>query len=150
MKKSEKLLLMDIFISTRKLQKTQGEIQIGQLIFLIRQQLTMSQHFLAKKAKVPQSTISRIEAGRLRPNLRTLDKIFNALFCRLLISAVPYEDLQIVRQKQARKKAEQKVNYLLGTMALEKQKPDPRFARELIEEEEKKLLQANSKKLWEE
>jgi len=149
-KKSEKLLLKEIFRSAKNLQRIQGEIAIGQLISLIRFQLRISQRLLAKKSKVPQSTISRIEAGALNPTILTLDKIFNALSCKLIFSAFPYENLETIRKRQARKKAEKKINYLIGTMALEKQKPDQKLIKELIEEEEKKLLNSKSDDLWEE
>lgn len=149
-KKSEKLLLMEIFQSAKKLKKAQQDISIGQLISLIRHQLRISQRVLAKKSKIFQSTISRIESGVLKPNILTLHKIFDALSCNLVISALPYKDLETIRKKQARKKAEKKINYLLGTMALEKQKPDQKLIKELIEEEEKKLLYSDKDDLWEE
>ncbi|NGX32069.1 MAG: hypothetical protein K1060chlam4_00107 [Candidatus Anoxychlamydiales bacterium] len=148
MKKSEKLFLLDIFKSSKNLQKVQQNISVGDLIGLIRRQLGMSQRVLARKSKVYQSTISRIESGVLSPNIDTLNKLFEALSCSLIITARPYEDLDKVKIKQAYKQAEKKVNYLLGTMALEKQRPDQRFIEEQIEEEKNKLI--NSKDLWDE
>jgi transcriptional regulator with XRE-family HTH domain len=149
-KKSEKLLLNEIFQSAKNLEKTQQDISIGQLISLIRLQLRMSQRSLAKRSKVPQSTISRIESGILNPNIMTLNKIFQALCCKLLFSALPYDDLETIRKEQAHKKAEKKINYLLGTMALENQQPDQKLIQELIEDEEQKIFQSNSSNLWEE
>ena len=149
-RKTEKLLLDEIFKSAKKLEKIQQDINIGHLIALIRFQLKISQHSLAKKSKVPQATISKIETGIINPNILTLNKIFNALSCKLILSAVPYENLDIIRHKQARKKAEKKINYLLGTMALEQQSPDSKFIQELINEEEKKILESNKNDLWKE
>ncbi|OGN61262.1 MAG: hypothetical protein A3F40_02915 [Chlamydiae bacterium RIFCSPHIGHO2_12_FULL_27_8] len=148
MRKSEKLLLFEIFKITKNLQKIQLGISFGKLILLIRNQLRMSQRALAKRSKVYQSTISRIESGALNPNTDTLIKLFEALFCNLVISACPNEDFEKIKIKQAYRQAEKKVKYLLGTMALEEQKPDADFIREQIEEEKNKLLY--SKDLWDE
>lgn len=148
MRKSEKLLLLEIFKASKNLQKIQQNISVGQLMALIRRQLNMSQRVLAKKSKIYQSTISRIESGALSPNIDTLNRLFEALSCNLIISVSPYENFDKIKIKQAYKQAEKKVNYLLGTMALEKQKPDQEFIREQIEEEKNKLL--NSKDLWDE
>jgi transcriptional regulator with XRE-family HTH domain len=148
-KKSEKLFLEEIFSYVKNLNKVQKGISIGLLLSLIRKQLGMSQKFLAQRAKVPQSTISRIESSFLEPNIATLRKIFDSLFCDLLITACPKESLEIIRQKQARIKAEKKIRYLQGTMSLEKQNPDHKLLIELIEEEERRLLTSPGFKLWE-
>lgn len=149
MKKSEKLFLKEIFSCIRSLNNVQKGVSIGQLLSLIRGQLKISQRILAKRAKVPQSTISRIESGHLESNIITLRKIFKALSCDLFITACPRENLDAICKKQARVKAEKKVRYLQGTMALEKQEPDQKMLMELIEEEEKKLLNSPGFELWE-
>jgi len=148
MRKSEKLFLLDIFKSSKNLQKVQQNISIGDLIGLIRRQLGMPQRVLARKSKIYQSTISRIESGVLNPNIDTLNKLFEALSCSLIITANPHEDFEKIKLKQAYKQAKRKVNYLLGIMALEEQKPDQKFIEAQIEEEKNKLL--NSKELWNE
>jgi transcriptional regulator with XRE-family HTH domain len=147
MKKSEKLLLREIFRSTKNLQKKQRALSIGNIMTLIRSQLRMSQRALAKKAKVPQSSISKIESGILNPNIATLHKIFNALSCNLILSVYPHDDLELIQKRQIRSVAEKKINYLIGTMALEKQKPDAKLIQELIKEEENKL-QASNYNIW--
>jgi len=148
-KKSEKLLLQEIFSCVRSLNKAQKGISIGLLLSIIRGQLGMSQRLLAKRAKVPQSTISRIESGHSESNITTLRKIFEYLSCDLFITACPRKNLEIIRQQQARAKAEKKIRYLQGTMSLEKQKPDHKLLKELIEEEEKQLLNSPGFELWE-
>ena len=149
MKKSEKLFLEEIFSCIKDLNNVQKKVSIGQLLALIRRQLKISQRILAKRAKVPQSTISRIESGHLWTNIITLRKIFDALSCDLFVIARPRENLDSIRRKQARIKAEKKVRYLQGTMALEKQELDPKMFSELIEKEEKKLLNSPGFELWE-
>lgn len=149
-KNSEKLLLMEIFKSAKKAYGIQHSISIGQLISLIRLQLKMSQRILAKRAKIPQSTISRIESKQFDPNIFTLRKIFEALSCKLVITAFSYVDLETILRKQAHKKAEKEIRYLEGTMALEKQQPNQKLLNELLKEKEKKLLDSDGRKLWEE
>lgn len=99
-KKSEKLFLEDIFTAGKALQKKQRGLSIGQLIPLIRKQLRMSQRILATRAKIQQSTIARIESGRLDPNISTLKKIADAMACDLLTTIVPRSDLEATRKNR--------------------------------------------------
>lgn len=145
-KKSEKLFLEDIFVAAKILQHQQRSLEIGLLISLIREQLLMSQRSLAKRAEVPQSTISRIESGSLQPNMSTLLKIMGAMDCDLLITAIPRCGLETTKKNQAHVKAEKKIRYLRGTMSLEKQEPDQRLLKELIDDEVK--IQLTSSHLW--
>ena len=149
-KKSEKLLLREIAKSARTLRQHQRGLEIGQLIALIRGQLTMSQRMLARRAKVPQSTISKIESGQLQPNVSTLQKILSSMECDLLITAVPRENLETILKNQAMAKAKRKIRYLQGTMSLEKQEPDQELLRELINDAMQELLESPGTELWEE
>ena len=125
-------------------------LTIGALIKSIRVQLGMSQKALAKRAGVPQSTISRIEQEERDANLSTLNKILGAISCDLVIVPLLEDSIDNIRRKQARKMAEKQVRYLKGTMNLEDQQPDPRFIAELIKQEEERLLQGPNFKLWDE
>jgi len=147
-KKSEKLLLEQIVDAGRTLLQNQRGLGIGQLIALIRKQLTMSQRALAKRSGVPQSTISKIESEYLQPNVSTLHKILSSLGCNLLITAVPRISFEEIRQRQATTKAKKRVEYLQGTMSLEKQTPNKNLLKEMIAEETKKLLESSSPDLW--
>ena len=148
-KKSEKILLEKIDKSAKSLQEEQRGLEIGQLITLIRGQLGMSQRALAKRASTPQSSISKIELGHLKPNIKTVEKILDALDCDLLITAIPRGNIESIREKQALKKAMQKIQYLKGTMSLEDQEPREELLKELLKEEVKSLLISSGKKLWE-
>lgn len=148
-KHSEKLLLDEIACSACDLRQKQRGLEIGQLIALIRNQLRMSQRALAKRAKVPQSTISNIESGRLQPNISTLKKVLNSMECDLLISVLPREELEVTRRNQAEAKAKRSIQYLEGTMSLEAQKPDNGLLQELIKEKIKNLLDSSGPELWE-
>lgn len=149
-KKSEKLLLEKIAKSAHDLQQEQRGLEIGQLIALIRSQLGMSQRALAKRAKIPQSTVSKVESGALKPNVATLQKILNSIDCDLLITPVQRNNSEETRKKQALKKARKKIQYLRGTMSLEIQEPNQELLKELIDEEVKNLLDTMTSKLWDE
>ena len=110
----------------------------------------MSQKALAKRAGVPQSTISRVEQEERDVNLSTLNKILSAISCELVIVPLLQDSIEAIRCKQARKMAEKQLRYLQGTMNLEDQQPDSRFIAELIQQEQKRLLEGPGAKLWEE
>ncbi len=150
MKKSEKIISEKIRRSAQALQKEQRGLGIGHLIALFRGQLSMSQRALAKRAHVPQSTISKIESGSLKPNISTLEKILAAMQCDLLITAVPHESLEVIKQHQAAVKAKKKIEYIQGTMNLEQQEPSKDFLQELLDDETKKLLESPNPSFWEE
>lgn len=147
---SEKLLVEEIMQATQKTRVALRGLTIGTLIKSIRVQLGMSQKALAKRAGVPQSTISRIEQEERDANLSTLNKILSAISCDLVIVPLLQDSIDIIRRKQARKMAEKQVRYLKGTMNLEDQQPDPRFIAELIKQEEERLLRGPNSKLWDE
>ncbi len=146
---SEKLMIEEVMLASYKLRSAIKGLSIGALIKSIRIQLGMSQVALAKRAKVPQSTVSRIEHGQRDMSISTLNKILESLSCDLLIAPLLKESIDAIRKKQARKVAEQHMRYLKGTMNMEDQEPDPRFIEELLRQEEEKLLQGPSSKLWE-
>lgn len=147
---SEKLLIEEITQAAQKTRVAIRGLTIGALIKSIRTQLGMSQKALAKRAGVPQSTISRIEQEERDANLSTLNKILGAISCDLVIVPLLEDSIDNIRRKQARKMAEKQVGYLKGTMNLEDQQPDPRFIAELIKQEEERLLQGPNFKLWDE
>jgi len=147
---SEKLLIEEVMQASHKTKIAVRGLSIGALIKAIRLQLGMSQKVLAKRAGVPQSTISRIEQEERDSNLSTLNKILSAISCDLVIVPLLQDSIEIIRRRQARKVAEKQVRYLKGTMNLEDQQPDSRFITELIRQEEERLLQGPNSKLWDE
>lgn len=147
---SEQLLIEEITKEGAKALQASRGLSIGSLIKMIRKQIGMSQEILARKAKIPQSTISRIEKGQGDPSLTTLRNILHSLECDLVVLPVLRESVSFIRRKQARKKAEAKVRYLLGTMHLEAQEPDKKFADALLKQEEEKLLKGPNSILWKE
>ncbi|MBX9831270.1 helix-turn-helix domain-containing protein [Candidatus Babeliales bacterium] len=147
---SEKLLLEEVSKLATALQGTTQSLSAGDFVKLIRSQLKMSQGALAKRAGLPQSTISRIEHNKTEPTLSVLSKIFNALSCSFVTAPALNKPIDIIRTQQARRIAEQRVQYLRGTMSLEKQEPDNHLLEELIKKEMEELLHASGSQLWEE
>ena len=147
---SEKFLIEEIMRAAQKARVAAKGLTIGALIKSIRTQLGMSQKTLAQRARVPQSTISRIEQEKRDPHLSTLNKILTAISCDLVIVPLLQDSIEAIRRKQARKIAEKQVRYLKGTMNLEDQQPDAKFIEELIKQEEERLLQGSNSKLWDE
>jgi len=145
---SEKLFLEELMQAAAKAAWAARGLSIGLLIKTIRTQLGMSQKALAKRASVPQSTISRVEKEVKNVTIPTLKKILNALCCDLLLVPLLREPIDAIRQKQSRKLAEQHIRYLKGTMNLEEQQPDSRLLEELLKQEEHRLLHSRGAKLW--
>lgn len=145
---TEKFLIDDVTQAARQVKYSSKALPLGALIKMIRVQIGMSQEVLAKRARVPQSTISRIERGNKDANLSTLHKILKALSCELVMVPMLLEPVDKIRKRQARKQALAQVEYLKGTMNLEGQEPDTRFVNALIEQEEQRLLQEDSNSLW--
>lgn len=147
---SKKLLIEEVRRASKKMKASMKGLSIGALTKAIRKQLGMSQEVLAKRAKVTQTTISRVEKAEKDISVSTLQKILRELSCELLLVPLLLESLDSIRRKQARKVAEKHMKYLKGTMNLEQQQPDPRFIQELLKQEEERLLQGSSIQLWEE
>jgi len=147
---SERLLIEEVMLAARKTRIVVRGLAIGALIKSIRIQLGMFQGELAKRAGVPQSTVSRIEQGQRDTSLSTLHKILGALSCDLVIAPLLQDSIDAIRRKQARKIAEKQVRYLKGTMNLEDQQPDSRFIEELLKQEEERLLKDPNVNLWKE
>jgi len=147
---SESLLIEEVMQTSQKIKVSLRGLSVGTLIRMIRIQLGMSQKVLAKRAKLPQATISLIEKGQRNASLSTLNKVLEAISCDLIIIPLLHDSIEKIRRQQARKIAEKHVNYLKGTMNLEDQQPDARFIEALIKEEEERLLRGSNARLWEE
>lgn len=147
---SEKLYLDEVSLAAKHLHQAVRKLHIGAFIKTIRKQLRMTQAILAKRAKLPQSTISRIEQEKIDATIPVLATIFEALSCELVVAPLLKESIDTICRKQARKIAERRVQYLRGTMNLEDQGPDKRLLEELIKKETEALLHNPGGNLWEE
>ncbi|MBI5881762.1 MAG: helix-turn-helix domain-containing protein [Elusimicrobia bacterium] len=116
---------------------------------LVRERLGMTQAQLAKRCGLPQSHIAKIESGTVDLQIGTLQRIFRALSCRLVLAPKPDKDLDELVREQARKVALQRVRRLTGTMAMEDQRPEEGMLEELVRAETEKLLRKRSSAIWE-
>lgn len=73
----------------------------GRLLRYARRNAGMSQAALGRKADVPQSTVARIELGRLSPRAVTLDRLLRACGHTLELGPVigADEDLSLIRDR---------------------------------------------------
>lgn len=145
---AERILLEEISKQATLLEQTLRNQDIADFIKIIRRHLKMSQSALAKRAHVPQSSISRIEKGYKTATLSTLYKIFEALSCDMVIAPRLRAPIETIRQSQAKKIAKKRTRYLQGTMNLEKQEPNQQLLQEITKQTEQDLLQGNGSSLW--
>lgn len=146
----EKLILDAFFQIAAQYRSRLQTVSLRNVIVLLRKRLKMSQRTLARRAKIPQPTLSRIESGKTNPNLATLEKIYKALFCDFVLLPLPWRDIDQIVQQQIRRIAEKRVKYLKGTMALELQQPKDEFLRELVLQEERELGASENFDIWSE
>ncbi|MBI3554149.1 MAG: helix-turn-helix transcriptional regulator [Elusimicrobia bacterium] len=64
-------------------------LEPGQWVRTLRVCLHMTQRQLAARAGVSQGNLALIEKGRLEPQLSTLTKLFDALYCDLTVLPLP-------------------------------------------------------------
>ena len=127
-----------------------GALKPGDLIRLLRRHLHMTQRQLARRSGVAQSQIAKTERGLLNPRTTTLERIYAALNCDILILPLPLYPLDKHLRRQALKYVRKRMNYLKGTLALEDQVPDEAFLKRLEEEEVERLLQNQTSEIWDE
>jgi transcriptional regulator with XRE-family HTH domain len=146
----ETKLLESLLEKGEEIRKDQEILPLGSLVRMVRVGLGMTQRQLAMHAKVPHSTISRIEKGVIRPNEETLRKIFAAMECDIALIPVPrFKSVESLLRSKAKKIAEKRLQYLEGTMALEQQRPEKKWRERLLESEIEAILKFPSQ-LWEE
>jgi predicted DNA-binding mobile mystery protein A len=123
-------------ISSLMKAKTPVNIEsLGSRLKDIREVLGMTQKQLAKKLKVKQPLIARIEKDIRSSSLNTISKIANALECELMGAIISKEPLEQIIQKRAGMAAKKMLNRTFSNMALEKQSPN----KEAYEYQLKKL-----------
>lgn len=114
----------------------------------IRDALGMSTRELAKRADLSAARISQIEkAERDRSlTLANLERIADALGCRVEYVLIPHQPLDDIVWQQARKKAAAEVASVDHTMALEDQRPEVESTRQRIDELARRFV--DKRGLW--
>lgn len=146
----ETKLLISLLKKGKQVEADQEVLTPGALVRLLRLGLGMTQRQLAQRARVPQSTVARIEIGSIRPNEETLRKIFSAMECGIAFVPIPhFKSVEDLLRKKATTIAEKRIQYLEGTMALELQKPDKKWRERLLASEIEELMKSPTQ-LWDE
>ncbi len=117
-------------------------------IRLLRKYLRMTQAELAERAKIPQSHIVKIEGGKADVQISTLEKIFKAISCELVIQPKPQKPIDEILRGRARAIALKRLKQVMGTMALEGQAAEADTFRELLEKKTDEILRDPREKLW--
>ena len=116
----------------------------------IRTALGMTTGQLARRLKVAQTRVSRIEAAEATGHitLNSLNKAAEALGCKVIYVLVPDMPLHDTLQSRARKLAERQLSGVEQTMRLEDQAVESqKFRDRSLDELVRKLLQRPSR-LW--
>ena len=67
-----------------------AEFELSRSLIEVRTRAKLTQAELARRMNTTQSVVARLESGRTRPSIRTLEKIAQATSIRLHISFDPY------------------------------------------------------------
>jgi len=124
--------------------------KLGQRLRDYREVLGMTQAQLAKRLKVGQSVISRIEEDAASSSLKTLVKIAGVLECDFLGALVSRRSVAEKVRRQAELIAKKMTSRTYANMAMEKQSP----SKEAYADQLKRLIEELSAdpgpELWEE
>ena len=69
----------------------EGEFSLATALITARARAGLTQKALARKMGTTQPVVARLESGRVRPSLRTLERLAEATGSRLQISLEPAE-----------------------------------------------------------
>jgi len=97
--------------------------KLGQRLRDIREALGMTQKQLAKRIKISQPLLSRIEEKADNCTLKTIIKVARALECDFLGVIVAQNSLEEMIKRQAEKKAKNILKRTYTNMAMEEQQP---------------------------
>ena len=125
-----------------------ASLPFSQWIRLLRKQLRMTQAELAERSKLPQSHIVKIESGKADVQISTLERIFSAMSCELILRPLPQKPIDDILRGRARAVALARRKQTMGTMALEGQAAEAETFRELLEKKTDEILSDPREKLW--
>lgn len=142
-------------IARRKLDEKLNKINISSFdkpvqgwVKAIRDALGMTTTQLAKRLGVKHPRILTIEKDESSLSLSSLEKVADALDCKVVYALVPKTSLEEMAYNQARKKAIKILSKVTHNMALENQTPvyDKIELEDMIQE----LLIGSQARLWDE
>ena len=149
MRRKLSTILDDIALSRLRTQdSTEGSnLAPADWIYILRNRLRMTQAELAKRAHITQPNLAAIESGKVDPQVSTLKRIYQGLWCDLNIKPQPQKPLEEILRGRARAVALQRLKHTMGTMALEDQAPDKESFRQLLEKRTDELLRSRRKRI---
>lgn len=119
----------------------------GDWIRILRDRLRMTQTELAKRAYITQPNLAAIESGKVDPQVSTLRRIYQGLWCDLNLEPQPQQPLEEILRGRARAVALKRLKHTMGTMALEEQAPDKETFRQLLEKRTDDILRGRRKRI---
>lgn len=116
----------------------------------IRQGLGMSSAALGKRLNITDSAIRKMEEAEASDaiTLGTLRRAARALDCELQYALIPKESLEEKLQAQAHKVAQQRVQTIAHSMALEDQAVNSALVEQQVQALTQELLIKRNKGLW--
>ena len=118
----------------------------------MRRALGMSAAQMARRLKVRQSTVAKLEKSEAEEtiSLQSLRKAAEVLDCTLVYAFVPRKSLESYVQTQAQRRAREIVERVDHTMSLEAQGRSLEEKAREIEELAAEMVRTMSRELWEE
>jgi transcriptional regulator with XRE-family HTH domain len=107
----------------------------------------MTQTELAKRAHITQPNLAGIESGKVDPQVGTLRRIYQGLWCDLHIEPQLQKPLEEMLRGRARAVALNRLKHTMGTMALEDQAPEKETFRQLLEKRTDDILRSRRKRI---
>ena len=123
------------------------KLTAGDWIRLLRTRLRMTQAELAQRAHITQPNLAAIESGKVDPQVGTLRRIYEGLWCDLNLEPQLQKPLEELAKDRARTVALKRLKHTMGTMALEDQAPDKETFRQLLEKRTDDILRSGRKRI---
>ena len=116
----------------------------------VREALGMSTRQLAKRLNASQSVVTSAERNELAHTitLAQLDKLADALGCKVIYSLIPETSLEAMVNERAEAIAKSQVSMVQHTMRLEDQSTSDYFSEQQVNTIKQKLLDGKWSKLW--
>jgi len=148
MKSQNKLARTKLDLKFSTINSSIFEVPVQGWVKAIREALGMTTTQLAKKLGVTHPRILKIEKDEKSLSLSTLEKVADAMDCKLVYALVPRTSLEEMTYNQARKKALVIMSKVSHNMALENQMStyDKAELEDLIQD----LLSGSQARLWDE
>ena len=124
--------------------------KLGQRLKDYREALGMTQSQMARRLKVRQPVISRIEEDAASSSLKTIIKIAGVLECNFMGVLLSDQSIEAKITRQADKAAKKSIQRAYGNMAMEKQEPSREAYKNQLKKSIEELIDKPGPELWEE